>query len=176
VATKKRTKRGEREPRIGAAQTPTWEHVLAELAYLWSRQTKQSAEDRDAWVLIWAGAKHFGAAVDFDGNITDARVRGAAAVLRGGDKERRGRAVRRYIEALFAGAKAARGFTSFDEMARLTCQHFGRPDSDAAKLAKMLANVVETTKSGRLPKGKFTRGMIAAWITRERWETSRGRK
>jgi hypothetical protein len=64
-------------------------------------------------------------------------------------------------------------FAGFGGLARIMCEHLGRPATDAPLLANMLANVVYPKGSGKVPAGKYTRKMIVAWLTGEKYESRR---
>jgi hypothetical protein len=168
-----------RPGRKGAEQTPvpapapTWQQVFAELAYLWRFSlAEQSAADRDAWSLLWAGAKHFGMPIGREGDLVDDGARLAAKILRGSDTDRNALDVLRCIDAALAGPKDA----TFDGASRILCTYFQRPETDAPLLATMLANVIEPKRQGRPPAGKFTRQMIVEWVIGKRWNTPRAAK
>jgi len=123
-------------------------------------------------LLIWAGLKHFGAPVDFEGDITEANIAKAYDVLRGSRSAAlpRVREALRYVDALLASVEGHASVAApegYVRAAHLACAYLQRSEDDAAKLAQMLANVVRPGKSGKLHAGKFTRAQIVAWVTRE---------
>jgi transcriptional regulator with XRE-family HTH domain len=152
-----------------------WQEVFGRVARLRaSRIGKTSPADQHAWTLIVAGLTRFGAPFDLDGEITDRARERAYRALRGGSKQRTSLDAKRYVDTALDGlekAKAAfgEGFAGYDETARLMCIAYGRSEKDAPELANMLANVIERTKSGRLPQGKATRSRIVQWLTGEKW-------
>jgi hypothetical protein len=152
---------------------PEWVNIFALVAHEWAATPPKDAADRHAWALIWAGLKHFGAPVDIAGDVGAAEYKDAYRALLGGEKNRKSLATRRYVDAVLDGAKAvpAGNFAGFGELARVMCEHFGRPATDGPELKAMLENVIEA--HGRPPAGKHTRGKIVQWLTGEEWELRR---
>jgi len=152
---------------------PTWPGVFAALGHLWQPSVPVEGrgadrDDQDAWRLLWTGAKHFGAPVDHHGDVTPEMMRGAAEVLRGGEKVRDMREALRSVVATLDGARMRGGASSagFDEVAIVLCQRFGRESEDAPVLASMLAKAYKPAKSGRPPAGQVSESRIASWLVK----------
>jgi hypothetical protein len=186
-STSRRPVRKGAEQTPAPASAPTWQHVFAELASLWSFSlAEQSAADRDAWRLLWAGAKHFGAPIDHHGEVTEERILRAADVLRGGKgdsaslKRATDRArlldAGRSVDAALAVPGPADGYVG---LSKALCEHFqspekGAPVLDPAVLANMLAHVIpDRGKQGQPPRGQYTRKMIREWLTGLRERTKK---
>jgi len=168
---------GDRKGAQAAApvRRPTWAQIFADLYWLWTANLPPADADRAAWTLLWAGAKHFGLAIDHHGDVTEDAIARAAEVILGTATDRNALDIERTIDAALYGAKQA-GAAGFDAIAVLLCVSWKRPVTDAPELARMLANVIEDRgKQGALPKGKYTRAKILQWVTGKRPNSTRAK-
>jgi transcriptional regulator with XRE-family HTH domain len=147
-----------------------WEQVHHLLAGLMAYPSKSLAE-RHARSLIWGGLSYF-RPLNGGETFTEVQRANAYKALGLGTKAKKADHARRYLDVVLSHPGRAAP-TRFDETAALACEAFGRPATDAAELAKMLAKVSE--KGGRGPPTKdrpFTRNMIAAWLLGDdKWGT-----